>query len=244
MRNPLDYGDDCVQLPWTQVWKQKFSGLLDRVYWMFNRTIPLNIVVVGPDDCGKTSIVRRFAGDIFYEEKKEPLSKTFKTVCVFKINNKFRRCRVRITELSRKKSSSDEYHEKVINASGVVFVYSTDEPEKCEELNSMIEKLYLTDSPKRTQLLVLGNKTEICTNLDQVYQNTEIKDRVQSAGVNYYSVSAKSNWGIYDAFDELFFQCASNMTVKKTCKLRNTKTDAPRSFLLRNDEVASSFSEI
>ena len=237
-----------VRMSWPKMWKQKVIGLMDRIYWACNRPIPLNITVLGPEKSGKTSVIRRYAGDIFYEEKVDPPKCAFRTISLYKFHNKLRRFNVNIVEVSKSKMTREEYERHVKNSSGILLIYSTDLPDSYNEIRSITQRTTSNNS-KRAQptVLVVGNKTEVSTSMNQVEQNTGIKDEVQSAGLNYFTVSAKLNWGVNDAFDELIELCAKKKVRSfkplKRKRNRSRKPKSTESKLLNGDED-NTFDEI
>jgi len=236
-----------VRLSWPTIWKKKVLGLMDRIYWACNRPIPLCITVLGPENSGKTSVIRRYAGDIFYEDKMEPPERVFRLMSLLKIHNKLRRFNVNIVEVSKSKMTREEYELLLRKTSGILLIYSTDLPDSFNEIRSIIKRTTNNDSDAQT-VLVVGNKTEVSTSMNQVEQNTGIKDEVQSAGLNYFTVSAKLNWGVNDAFDELIESCAKNKVrtfkpLKRKRKSRKSKKTISTESKLLSDEEDNTFDE-
>eukprot|EP00111_Clytia_hemisphaerica_P020442 TCONS_00060243-protein len=239
------------RIPWHKCLKNGVLTFFDRIYWALNQPLSLKIAVIGPENCGKTSIIRRFAGDIFYDEKMNPEDPTFRFTSLMKIRNCSRRFNVKVIEVDRKDISKQNYDELLQTSAGILLVYSVEEPEKYGEVLSVIDRLHIRRKPKDNKkehqvIVALGNKTEICTNLEQVNQNTEMKDELQTKGVDYFSVSAKSNWGISEAVNELIEQSARNKVMRFSSKKKN-KSKRPKKNgkgLLSEDENGVTFDEL
>ena len=207
-------------IPWYKCFKQCFLSFFDRVYWVLNQPLSIRILVVGPRDGGKTSVIRRYAGDIFYEDKFEPpVDSTFRITSLVKVRRKTRRFNVVIDELP----SGMRNYDKLLNKSsaGFLFVYSVDEPDQESEMISVLEKLKAfqfakdkSNTHKRfpASIMVAGNKSEGSDSTGFVHQanwNSELKNDLEAIGISHFNVSAKNNKGVCEAVNALIEQTAT-----------------------------------
>lgn len=170
----------------------------------------MRVVVIGSEDCGKTSVIRRFAGDIFYEEKNNPIDNVFKFKTLLEIDSQLKRFNTEIVEIPRGGILQNKHADSKKKATGYILVYDANSPYTYQELGVFISRLGGTGRKRRKlpPVVVVGNKCDECTDIKQVNHNMEIRDDVQSSGIKYFSTSAQMNSGIYEAFDEIMEQCA------------------------------------
>lgn len=213
-------------------WKDKILYCLDQIYWLLRRPSNLQVAVIGPEDCGKTSVIRRFAGDIFYEEKHNPIDNVFKLKTLLRVDNQLRRFNTEIIEMPHGNILNSKYGGITAKATGYVLVYDANSPYTYQELSVFISRLQKGRKHKLPPIVVVGNKSEKCTDMKQVNHNIEIQDDVQASGIKYFSTSAQLNSGIYEAFDEIMEQCAH----KKVWSLPFRKRPRQKSTNKKNNE--------
>lgn len=227
-------GDYSVELapapghiPWYKCFKRCFLSFVDRVYWMLNQPLSIHISVVGPRDGGKTSLIRRYAGDIFYEDKFEPpADSTFQITSVVKVRRKTRRFNVVIDEISLSTATTGttvKSYDKLLDksAAGLLFVYSVDEPDQEREMTSVINRLKAChrDNDKSKTLkrspavvMVAGNKSDdsVDSGNHHINWDSELKNDLESIGINHFNVSAKNNNGVCEVVNALIEETAKN----------------------------------
>ena len=121
----------------------------------------LKIILLGSDNCGKTSILRRYAGDLFYEEKQDPLVNTFSTTTFLEVSNKIKELETEITEVSRQESKlSSSISKHCESANAFILVYSADDQNSLNELRSMLLYIHKYKKPYQTVVMV-RNKSDL-----------------------------------------------------------------------------------
>lgn len=196
---------------------------------MLNQPLPIRIFVVGPRDGGKTSIIRRYAGDIFYEEKFDPPADSiFHLTSVVKVRRNFRRFNVVIDEISLPSVTSGTSNTRCVrsydklldkSATGLLFVYSVDEPDQEREMNLVINRLKAcrrggkskTFKRSSATVMVAGNKSD--DNVDsgtRTNWDSQLKNDLEEIGIDHFNVSAKNNNGVCEVVNALIEETAKN----------------------------------
>lgn len=151
----------------------------------------IKMIVIGSDGCGKTSILRRFAGDTFYEYKKNPDTCTFSTMMYFEAHNHTIEVYADITELPMKKCKTP-----LQSANGYILVYEYGNE---ESFKYIWDKMIKLKKRRKENVIILCNK------LDQ-YDTSESQtingglDTSIVLDYRHYFVSAKTNRNIAKAF--------------------------------------------
>lgn len=223
-------------VPWYKCFKRCFLSCVDRFYWTLHQPLSLTIHVIGPADAGKTSIIRRYAGDIFYEEKFEaPKGSVFQITSLIKVRRKTRRFNVRICE-----SSSSKTFERLLNktgsskSTGLLFIYTSGDQEHENYLRTVIERLksescdhndgsdsnrcrHGNKSHKKRRLpafMIAGNKSDTVETDQLLIQNSELKCQLEDMGISHVSISAKDDSD--DAIPEMVNALIKRTAMNKT----------------------------
>ena len=164
------------------------------------RNRSLNIAVIGAVSSGKTSVVRRYAGDLFYEEKCDPLSNSFRTGMLVEKHNVIKVFDVTVNECHRVAQYDVRYCKDIKSADAFILMYSMNDFESVLEISKILTDLYKVNK-SRCPLVVIGNKTDICkTTANDI---TDFERHLEFSGHRCFRVSAKWNENILDAFEEL-----------------------------------------
>lgn len=158
-----------------------------------------NVMIVGDDNVGKTSILERFDKRIFNEGRKssrniEDFSREFKyegKLYLFKLWD----------TLSQEKYSriSKAFYQK---ADGIMIVTASNNRESYLNINKWIKQISDNVDIKNTPLVLICNKIDLKG--ERQVGLDEIRQIAEDLGINYYETSAKKNFGIDEAFNELF----------------------------------------
>ncbi|XP_057305307.1 uncharacterized protein LOC130642236 [Hydractinia symbiolongicarpus] len=161
-------------------------------------TNTFKIVVVGCKDCGKTSVVRRYVGDTFYESKNDPLVKSFTLLTFLEVSNKMREFETEIIELSSNELKTKNGKKQFASADGYVLVYEKNNGDSLKQLKKRLKEL-TTLKKDSSPIVLLENKADLCSDeVDGKYSSQDIRAEYQ-----HFSVSAKTNTNILEAFDAL-----------------------------------------
>lgn len=179
--------------------------LASRLLEPLKRTKPINIAILGARGCGKTSVVRRFAGDMFYEKQQEPMSNVFRTCSVIDRDHSAKGFDVTIVETSRHRCPDLAYRDHIKSANAFVLVYSMDDFSSVLHLAKILSELH---NLKKTRypIIVIGNKTDLIgDDSPWLREKTDFELQVEFSGHKWFRVSAKENEGILEAFTELTY---------------------------------------
>ena len=164
----------------------------------------LNIAIVGASSSGKTSIVRRYAGDLFYPTKTQPLSEIFRTSMAIEkdhLTSQTKLYDVTITESCRDVSQGSAYNKTLRSSNAFLIVYSMDDFDSVIEMTKILTDLYLLNKNK-CPIVVAGNKADLSgTTLDK----TDLEKHLEFSGYHLFRGSAKNNENILELFLELAY---------------------------------------
>lgn len=176
----------------------------------FNCTHTLRIIVVGTKKSGKTSILRRLAGDCFYENGHTtvPDSNSLRMSYCYSVDDNICKKELQVTELcvSTEESILIDWVQK---ADGIILVYSTENAQDMKYLHSTFAKLLRVCTHKKRSCSIIY----MCTKIDLIDSNVLNKylENLHSNEVDQmperFDVSAKTNEGISEAFLYLLKSC-------------------------------------
>ncbi|XP_057305274.1 ras-related protein Rab-12-like [Hydractinia symbiolongicarpus] len=152
------------------------------------------MVVIGSEGCGKTSILRRFAGDTFYEYKKNPDTCTFSTMMYFEVHNHTIEVYTNITELLMIKCNTT-----LQSANGYILVYEYGNE---ESFKYMWDKMIELKKRRKENVIILCNKFDQYNTWDSPKINGGLDTSIV-LDYRHYFISAKTNRNIAKAFSDL-----------------------------------------
>lgn len=157
-----------------------------------------NIMLIGDEGVGKTSIIERYCNNIFSPEKKDTLAvdnyKKEKT-----IKHKHILIKIWDTVGQEKFSSMTKSHFKI--AHGIMLVYSIDNRESFSNIDKWFESLKENCDIEKIKICVSANKNDI--DEGRVVTSDELADMAERYDIEGYEISAKTGEGVASAFDKL-----------------------------------------
>jgi len=170
---------------------------------MSKNEIMFKIITLGDSGVGKTSIIRRYANNIFDESILSTVGVGFAFKEVELKNKKKVKLKLIDTAGQEKfKSLAKSYFK---NVDGVLFVYSFEIPQSFENLKEWI-KLFNTSHNGKTgvPMILVGNKSDL-EEEEEVQKNDKlVNDFLEEfKDFKFYRTSAKENILINDLFQEL-----------------------------------------
>ena len=170
---------------------------------MSDQEIMFKVITLGDSGVGKTSIIRRFANNIFDENMLSTVGVGFAFKEMELQNKKTIKLKLIDTAGQEKFRSLAKSYFK--NVDGVLFVYSFDIPESFESLKEWIESFNTNHNGKiGIPMLLIGNKSDL-EKEEEVKKNEKLVEDFlkEYKELKYYKSSAKDNISINDLFQEL-----------------------------------------
>jgi len=171
---------------------------------MSDKEIMFKVITLGDSGVGKTSIIRRFANNIFDENMLSTVGVGFAFKEVELQNKKTIKLKLIDTAGQEKFRSLAKSYFK--NVDGVLFVYSFDISESFENLKEWIE-LFNTNHNGKAGIpkLLIGNKSDLEIEEEVKKKNEKLVEAFlqEYKDLKYYKTSAKDNISINELFKEL-----------------------------------------
>jgi len=187
---------------------------------MNKNNIEFKIITLGESGVGKTSILKRFAYNIFEDNVITTIGMVFSHKEIVLKNNITIKLKLMDTSgQERYKSLSKSYFK---NADGVFFVFALNNMDSFEDLKNWIDEFKNNNSlssviPK----YLVGNKSDLSnTNITE----TSIKQFKEEYNMDYYEISAKTNKNIDKLFQdmgEILYDNYKNSGAIKGIQLKN-----------------------
>ena len=155
------------------------------------------VVVVGSSGVGKTAIVQRLIDNTFIEDTQSTVGVEFKS---FSVESDGFVCKLSIWDTAGQEKFRSVSKAYFRNAVGAVLVFSLDDLDSFNELNSWINDLTSLATPNAAILLV-GNKADL-TDKRSITEN-EALDFAKRYNVEYIETSAKEGQNVKETFTRL-----------------------------------------
>ena len=176
------------------------------------------IVTLGESGIGKTSLITRFAHDIFKENHLASIGFEF-LIKVLDIENKI--IKIQLWDIC-----GSEFFRSVIpnfyrNASGAVVAYDISDKWSFDQVKTWIEdvKAY---SNTEINIVIVGTKCDI---LDREVTEEEGKKLADELGVKYFETSAKTGYNVNEAYNFLIKEIIDNFKNFEREKIELKKDD-------------------
>ena len=170
---------------------------------MSKEEIMYKIITLGDSGVGKTSIIRRFANNIFDENILSTVGVGF-GFKELELKNK-KKVKLKLIDTAGQEKFKSLAKSYFKNVDGVIFVYSFEISESFENLKKWI-KLFNTNhyGKEGIPMILAGNKSDL-EEEDQVENNNKmVKDFLEEfKEFKYYKTSAKDNISINELFIDL-----------------------------------------
>jgi len=172
---------------------------------MSKNEIIFKVITLGDSGVGKTSIIRRYANNIFDESILSTVGIGF----VFKdleLQNK-KKIKLKLIDTAGQEKFRSLAKSYFKNTEGVLFVYSFDIPESFENLKEWI-KLFKENHNGKDDIpmLLIGNKSDLEEgDEEEKIKNKKMVDQFleEYKDLKYYKTSAKDNISINELFQDL-----------------------------------------
>ena len=161
------------------------------------------IITLGESGIGKTSLIKRFAHDIF-EENRVPTIVVDFLIKVLDIENKI--IKIQLWDIcfsTRLRIVSSSYYRRT---NGAIVAYDISDKRSFDRVKLWINgvKKY---SNKETNIVIVGTKCDI---LDREVTEEEGKKLADELGVKYFETSAKTGYNVNEAYNFLIKDIIDN----------------------------------
>ena len=176
------------------------------------------LLMVGSSGAGKSSIVSRFAEDVFDEELSTTIGVDFK-VKYIKENDKTVKLMVWDTAGQEKfKTLTSSYYR---GAHGVVFVYDVTDAHSFSRLDSWMEEVETFKSYPDIVKMLVGNKLDLIGERLREVQEEDAREFARSHGMMWIETSAKTKEGVAQAFAEMVSKLLENESLVELATVCN-----------------------
>ena len=178
------------------------------------------IITLGESGIGKTSLIKRFAHDIFEENHLASIGLDF-LIKVLDIENKIIKIQLwDICGSERFKTVIPSYYR---NADGAIVAYDISYKRSFDRVKLWINgiKKY---SNKETNIVIVGNKCDFDI-LDREVTEEEGKKLADELGVKYFETSAKTGYNVNEAYNFLIKDIIDNYKDFERKKIELKKDD-------------------
>ena len=153
----------------------------------------LKLLLVGPENSGKTCLLMRYADDTFSESYITTIGLDFKIKKIEMSNGKS--CKLEMWDTAgqeRFRTMTSMYYR---GAHVVMIVVALDDPEWKKHMQAFID-LAKNHGSENMKIAVVGNKKDV----DRIVECEEISKVVDGLGLPYYEVSSKSGENVNETY--------------------------------------------
>jgi len=170
-----------------------------------------NIMIIGDEKVGKTTILERYMNKTFHFERKQTIGiENYDKVIVFK--NKEYLIKIWDTAGQEKfRVMSRSYYRK---AHGMILACDVNNRNSFSNISMWLNALKdSVDTESNIQLIIIGNKCDLEDQREVTEE--ELGKKADDLGVDYIMTSAKTGQGIEEVFDLMFKKVHSSIYTKR-----------------------------
>lgn len=158
-----------------------------------------NVMIIGDEKVGKTAILERFLKKTFLSERKQTIGIEHYDK-IIKEENKDFLFKVWDTAGQEKfRVMSRSYYQK---AHGMILTCAINNRDSFNNLRVWLNNIKETVGMDSIQLLIIANKCDL--DCEREVSETEIKEKADELGIEYFETSAKTGKNIDEAFASIF----------------------------------------
>ena len=174
------------------------------------------VYVLGDDFSGKTSIISQWIDDVFPQNAQHTIAVSFKIATCELENVTYD---AKIIEMPASQSGFSSPVSAISQANGCLIVLDITNPNSLQNLQRWIQ--IARGENLRAPIVVVGNKVDLLDDISA--QSDAFKAECVKFGVSYFDVSAKTNYNVDEAFQELMNLVAySNNSITSNNMQQNT----------------------
>ena len=176
------------------------------------------IITLGDSGIGKTSLITRFAHDIFEENHLASIGFEF-LIKVLDIENKIIKIQLwDICGSERFKTVSPSYYRRT---NGAIVAYDISDKRSFDQVKFWIKEVKAYSNTE-TNIVIVGTKCDI---LDREVTEEEGKKLADELGVKYFETSAKTGYNVNEAYNFLIKEIIDNFKNFEREKIELKKDD-------------------
>ena len=160
------------------------------------------ILIIGSRDCGKSSIVRSFAGDVFKVEKDDSGPCTFGTSVMVESHEKSRLIDIEIIEFSKGDFSFSEYKNILAKGKTFIVVYVADDRNSIREAEQNLADIKTFTKRRDICTVLVENKIDLQKSNDEKITSGSVEHLKMCD--QHFRVSSKHREDIRHVFQTVF----------------------------------------
>lgn len=160
------------------------------------------ILIIGSRDCGKSSIVRSFAGDVFKVEKDDSGPCTFRTSVMVESHEKSRLIDIEIIEFSKGDFSFSEYKNILAKGKTFIVVYVADDRNSIREAEQNLADIKTFTKRRDICTVLVENKIDLQKSNDEKITSGSVEHLKMCD--HHFRVSSKHREDIRHVFQTVF----------------------------------------
>lgn len=167
------------------------------------------ILIIGSRDCGKSSIVRSFAGDVFKVEKDDSGPCTFRTSVMVESHEKSRLIDIEIIEFSKGDFSFSEYKNILAKGKTFIVVYVADDRNSIREAEQNLADIKTFTKRRDICTVLVENKIDLQKSNDEKITSGSVEHLKMCD--YHFRVSSKHREDIRHVFQTVFENYCTGM---------------------------------
>jgi len=161
------------------------------------------IITLGESGIGKTSLIKRFAHDIFEENHLASIGLDF-LIKVLDIENKI--IKIQLNDICGSERFKTVFPGYYRNADGAIAAYDISDKRSFDRVKFWVNEVKKHPEIK-TNIVIVGTKCDI---LDREVTEEEGKKLADELGVKYFETSAKTGYNVNEAYNFLIKDIIDN----------------------------------
>ena len=167
------------------------------------------ILIIGSRDCGKSSIVRSFAGDVFKVEKDDSGPCTFRTSVMVESHEKSRLIDIEIIEFSKGDFSFSEYKNILAKGKTFIVIYVADDRNSIREAEQNLADIKTFTKRRDICTVLVENKIDLQKSNDEKITSGSVEHLKMCD--YHFRVSSKHREDIRHVFQTVFENYCTGM---------------------------------
>ena len=184
--------------------KEMFEAMFDNVWYSDIDKRIFNVLILGDENVGKTSLLQRFSKNNFVEDhdKNEEV-----THCILPmiLNRRSSLSKMRLLN-AREGSDTDRFRHAMIHyyadVHGIILVYDVTNRASFDNIPKWLEIIrQRKNTDNVTKIIIVGNKLDLFQDMNVCYE--EAKELANKEDIDLFQVSAKGNLMVFNLFTNL-----------------------------------------